>query len=63
MEFTIPIVDTEIDTSEPGESASNFGGAVAGLALLTGAATTAVYLVNRARSLAGVEGDTIGEGL
>lgn len=55
MEFTIPIVDTEIDTSEPGESASNFGGAVAGLALFAGAASAAIYIVNRAKSVAGVE--------
>jgi len=63
MEFNIPIVDTEIDTDDPAESASNFGGAVLGLGFLAAAAGTATYLYQRVKNVAGVEGDTLPEGL
>lgn len=63
MEFTIPIVDTEIDTNDPAESASNFGGAVLGLGFLAGAAGLATYLYTRVKEVGGIEGSTLPEGI
>lgn len=55
MEFQIPFFETEVDTSDPGESASNIAGAVGGGALLIGIIGAAQYLVNRASAAAGVD--------
>lgn len=63
MQFEIPIVDTEIDTDDPAESATNFGGAVVGLGLFAAAAGIATYGYSRVKSIAGVEGSTLPEGL
>lgn len=55
--YTIPFVDKEIDTSEPGESAQNSVLAVASFATLFAVVGVATYGYNRIKSLAGVEGD------
>jgi len=59
MEFKIPVFDTEVDTSDPGESATNIVGAVGGGALLIGIIGAAQYLANRASAAAGVDGPEV----
>lgn len=58
MEFTIPVVDVEVDTDDLGESATNVSGAFVGLLGLFGLAGAATYAYQRLKSVAGVEGDT-----
>jgi hypothetical protein len=53
MEFQIPVFDTEVDTSDPGESASNLAGALGGGVLLLGLVTGAQYVFNRISDVAG----------
>ncbi|SFH07495.1 hypothetical protein SAMN04488063_0098 [Halopelagius inordinatus] len=57
VQFKIPFVDLTVDTTDPSGSAMNFGGAVAGIIALFGATGVATYVYNRAKSVAGVEGE------
>jgi len=53
MEFEIPVFDATVDTSDPGESASNIAGALAGGVGLLALVTGAQYVFNRVSSVAG----------
>jgi len=55
MEFTIPVFDTEVDTSDPGDSAANVVGAVLGGVSLLGIVGVAQYAYNRMNSVAGTD--------
>jgi hypothetical protein len=58
MEFEIPVVDTEVDTEQPGDSLRNVAGAVLGVGALAGVVGIATYGYNRVKSIAGVDGST-----
>ena len=58
MEFTIPIVDEEVSTDDAGSSGMSIVGAVLGFLTLFGVVGAATYVFQRAKEVAGVDGET-----
>jgi len=58
MEFNIPIVDEEVTTDDAGESGESLLGAFLGFLALFGIVGAASYTYNRAKDVAGVDGET-----
>ncbi|MFC7131652.1 sugar kinase [Salinibaculum sp. GCM10025337] len=57
MEFEIPVVDQEVDTDDPEQSALSVAGAVIGTLFLFMTIGVASYIYNRATEIAGVDGE------
>jgi hypothetical protein len=62
VDYTIPLVDTTIDTDEPVESLKNFGTGVLALVSFTGMVAAATFAYRRVKAAAGVEGETVDVG-
>ncbi|WP_363467828.1 sugar kinase [Halogeometricum borinquense] len=55
----LSLLDTEVDTDDPGESAQNLGLAALGVTLTAGVVGSGMYLYNKARDAAGVNEEEI----
>lgn len=59
MEFEVPVVNTEVDTEDPGASGLNILGAVVGTGILMGVVAAASYGFNRVQDAVGVSDDDV----
>lgn len=55
--YTVPVVDTEVDSDDPDGSVMNVVGAILGFLTLFGIVGAASYAFNRAKEAVGVDGD------
>jgi hypothetical protein len=58
MEYNIPIVDEEVSTDDTESVTMPIFGALMGFLTLFGVIGAATYLFNRAKEMAGVDGET-----